>query len=109
MRYLFIMLISVITAQWIYAELQLLIPGSEKYINVALEKVRIPTHDKWDLQTLSHSFNAIKEKLAEEHKTMLADKSVLNKQEKDENPDKSELNRLYERLIDKQDDGLSIL
>ena len=43
----------VVTARWIYSEVQMSFPRAVPAIDYALEKVQIPTHDKWDREKIS--------------------------------------------------------
>ena len=47
LRFLFGMLFSVVVARWAYSEIKLTFPGLIPEIDYALERVQIPTHDRW--------------------------------------------------------------
>ncbi|MBX7137454.1 MAG: hypothetical protein K1X83_05670 [Oligoflexia bacterium] len=47
LRFLFGMFFSVVIARWAYSEIKLSFPGLIPEIDYALERVQIPTHDKW--------------------------------------------------------------
>lgn len=56
-RLLLTMLFSIAVARWSYSEVKLVFPSALPFIDFALRKVEIPTHDKWeelakDAQTL---------------------------------------------------------
>ncbi|NDC36451.1 MAG: hypothetical protein EBZ48_00170 [Proteobacteria bacterium] len=46
-RFAFRLVLWVTVARWMYAEAALLVPSSVPYIEAALQKIQIPTHDKW--------------------------------------------------------------
>lgn len=45
--------LTVVVARWIYAEIQLAAPFATPLIDALLEKVQIPTHDKWDKEKVA--------------------------------------------------------
>lgn len=47
-RLFFSFFLTVVVARWIYAETKMVVPGAVPVIDFALDKVQIPTHDKWD-------------------------------------------------------------
>ena len=60
LRALFKLCFWVVVARWCYAEIQLVFPKAAPVIDLALEKMRLPTHDKWsskDLQALAAQVN----------------------------------------------------
>lgn len=51
-RILFSLCFWVIIARWSYAEIKLLLPSAVPVIDYALDTIQIPTHDKWNAQTV---------------------------------------------------------
>lgn len=47
-RFMFVMLLYVTVARWIYSEISLVVPSAVPAINECLNRLQIPTHDKWD-------------------------------------------------------------
>ncbi|MDC0357251.1 hypothetical protein OAO01_00415 [Oligoflexia bacterium] len=64
MRYLIIMLVSVVIARWIHSEIELISPNTIAYIDYAIEKIDIPTHDKWDTKKVAAFLDSFKTDLA---------------------------------------------
>jgi hypothetical protein len=50
----------VLIARWGYAELQLILPSATPAIDYALENVQIPTHDKWNAESLDQFLLAVR-------------------------------------------------
>ncbi|RMD86130.1 MAG: hypothetical protein D6808_03960 [Candidatus Dadabacteria bacterium] len=47
LRLLIGMMVTVTVARWMYSEVRLIAPSAIPTIDYVLEKVQIPTHDKW--------------------------------------------------------------
>ena len=47
-RFAFKLILWVTVARWMYAEAAMIAPSSVPYIEAALMKIQIPTHDQWD-------------------------------------------------------------
>lgn len=55
----------VLVARWGYAELQIILPSATPAIDYALENVQIPTHDKWNSESLDQLLLAIRARAEE--------------------------------------------
>jgi hypothetical protein len=58
-RFFFSLCCSVIIARWIYQEVQLAAPELVPFIDYSLDRVQIPTHDKWLKTALSNAVRYI--------------------------------------------------
>lgn len=61
MRFLFVMLFSVVVARWGYAEIELNFPSAIPMIDKTLEMVAIPTHDQWGDSKLAEALAILRE------------------------------------------------
>jgi len=61
MRFLFVMLFSVVVAQWGYAEIELNFPSAIPMIDKTLEMIAIPTHDQWGDSKLAEALAILRE------------------------------------------------
>jgi len=61
MRFLFVMLFSVVIARWGYAEIELNFPSAIPMIDKTLEMVAIPTHDQWGDSKLAEALAILRE------------------------------------------------
>lgn len=68
-RLVFTFLLTVVVARWMYSEVQVSFPQAVPFIDYALEKVQIPTHDQWDYQKINAFVDEIAA-LAQEQKQM---------------------------------------
>ena len=57
--------LSVVIARWAYQEVELCVPQLVPYIDYSLERVQIPTHDKWLKTALTNALLVINEDLPE--------------------------------------------
>ena len=44
---------------WVYDEIQVSFPNAVPFINAAMEKVSIPTHDKWNQERIIGAINSV--------------------------------------------------
>lgn len=51
-RILFSLFFWVLIGRWWYAEVKMVLPSATPVIDFALEKIQIPTHDKWNTKSL---------------------------------------------------------
>lgn len=57
--------LSVVIARWVYQEVELCAPQFTPYIDYALDRVQIPTHDKWLKTAVSNALQIVNEGLPE--------------------------------------------
>jgi len=59
LRLAFSICCSVVIARWVYHEVQLTAPQLVPYIDYSLERIQIPTHDKWLKTALNNAIDLI--------------------------------------------------
>ena len=58
--------LSVVIARWAYQEVELCAPHLTPYIDLALDRVQIPTHDKWLKTAVTNALQIVNENMPEE-------------------------------------------
>lgn len=76
-RWLCSFVFTVAAARWIYAEVKLAVPEAMPLIDYSLERLQIPTHDKWSKQALAEALEGAADFL----KNPSLDELQLNTQE----------------------------
>ena len=95
-RFVFSIACSVILARWMYAEIAMTVPGMIPVIDYSVERLSIPTHDKWSKEPFVDALSAVEEIVQKYQAEDWAPGATVAKQQKkydfSEHPDYSPIN-----------------
>jgi len=95
MRFLFVMLFSVVVARWGYAEIELNFPSALPMVDKTLEMVAIPTHDQWGDSKLAEALAILRDSQGSAENKLMA---KINPTEIKEDLDKEAMQELLGEL-----------
>ena len=58
-RFAFSFLAWMVFGNWVYDEIKVTFPGAVPVVDAAMKKIAIPTHDRWNQQSIAKAVNGV--------------------------------------------------